>query len=215
MNETFWRERWTLGQIGFHESAPNRFLSRFIDRLGAPGEVFVPLCGKSTDLDLLASRGHRVTGCELVEKAARDYFAERDEEPELQARDYGELLSSPTRAVRIARGDVFAFTPDGPRFDAIFDRAALVALDPADRPRYAETLRKLLNPGGRILLVTFEHDIGSGPPWSVTPDDAHALFDGAFHYEELACEEVLDENPRFAERGARFVRERAVLLTLR
>lgn len=215
MDEAFWMERWSLGQIGFHESEPNRFLSGFIDHLGDPGSVFVPLCGKSVDLDHLAERGHRVTGCELVAQAVDDYFAERGEAPTRRETPYGALLSSPSRAVSIARGDVFDFEPEGELFDALFDRAALVALDPADRPRYAQKLASLLRPGGRALLVTFEHDIGSGPPWSVPPTEVAELFGEDFEIESLASGDALAANPRFGERGATYVRERAYALTRR
>lgn len=57
MKHNFWHERWEKRQIGFHEAKPNRFLLRFVDRLGPPGAVFVPTCGMSLDLDALVERG--------------------------------------------------------------------------------------------------------------------------------------------------------------
>jgi thiopurine S-methyltransferase len=216
MQSEFWHDRWTQGQIGFHEGAPNRFLARFAERLGPVGRsVFVPLCGKTVDLDVLAARGLRVTGCELVERAVEDYFREHNEHPTRAQHGAFSLVSSPTRSVRIAVGDVFAFAnPDGP-FDAVYDRAALVALDPAVRARYAQTLAASLVSGGVVLLVTMEHDLGSGPPFSVSREDVDLAFSSDFAVEELACEDAADSRARFIERGATYARERAYLLTRR
>jgi thiopurine S-methyltransferase len=216
MQSEFWHDRWTQGQIGFHEGIPNRFLTRFAERLGPAGaSVFVPLCGKTVDLDALAARGLRVTGCELVERAVEDYFRERDEQPTRAQHGAFSLVSSPTRSVRIAVGDVFAFVnPDGP-FDAVYDRAALVALAPADRDRYAKTLAASLVPGGVVLLVAMEHDLGSGPPFSVQREDVDLAFGSDFIVEELACEDAADARARFIDRGASYARERASLLTRR
>lgn len=211
MEPAFWHERWALGQIGFHEGAPNRFLTQFAERIADARAVFVPLCGKSTDLDALAARGHTVVGCELVEQAVRQYFSERGVEPSITETASATLFSH--GAVTIARGDVFAFESDRAPFDAAFDRAALIALSPEQREAYARKLRSLLAPGARVLLVTMEHDIGSGPPFSVSEEVVRALFTEAFAIEALADEDASASNPRFAERGATYVRERAWLLT--
>lgn len=210
MEPSFWHERWALGQIGFHEGAPNRFLLQFADRIAGARAVFVPLCGKSADLDALAARGHEVVGCELVEQAVRQYFAERGLEPEVAETPTATLFSH--GPVTIARGDVFAFESERAPFDAAFDRAALIALAPEQRESYARKLRSLLAPDARVLLVTMEHDLGSGPPFAVSEAVVRSLFTEDFSIEILADEDSAAGNPRFIERGASFVRERAWLL---
>lgn len=218
MQPEFWQARWEQGQIGFHEGAPNRFLARYLDRLGAPGAVFVPLCGKTHDLDLLAAKGWRVTGSELVPLAVEQFFLERGITPATRALPSGTEYASASEggaSVAIVVGDVFAFEPaDGP-FDALFDRAALVAIAPSDRERYAEKLASVLRQGGRMLLVTFEHDLGAGPPHSVPGEEVERLFAGAFSIEALADEDVLEGNPNIAARGATRLHERAWLLERR
>lgn len=71
-------------------------------------------------------------------------------------------------------------TTDGP-FDAIFDRASLVAIHPTLREDYVSVIGKLLRPGGRILLVVIERTGGdkeSGPPYSVPESQVRALYEG-------------------------------------
>ena len=63
--------------------------------------------------------------------------------------------------------------------------------------------------------VTMEHDLGSGPPFSVVEEVVRSLFDSEFTVDSLADEDVAQTNARFIERGASFVRERAYLLSRR
>ena len=45
-------------------------------------------------------------------------------------------------------------------FDAALDRGCFHYLDPRDRPRYADELRRVLRPGGRLLLRASLHAAG-------------------------------------------------------
>jgi thiopurine S-methyltransferase len=179
MNLDFWLSRWREGRIGFHEGAPNAFLRAHLATLGAARRVFVPLCGKTEDLAFLAAHGHAVVGVELVEDAVRAFFAEHELTPTVTSR--GALTEYASGAVTLLVGDVFATTPAllGP-IDALYDRAALIALPEALRVRYAAHLRALLPRGADGLLVTVEYppEAMSGPPFSVPEAEVRRLFDG-------------------------------------
>jgi thiopurine S-methyltransferase len=199
IDNDFWAARWAEGKIGFHEGRPNAMLERHVDRLGAGRRVLVPLCGKAVDLAYLAARGHTVIGVELVEDAVRAFFAEHQLTPAVAAR--GKLTAYRAGAITLLAGDVFDATDDvlGP-IDALYDRAALIAL-PADvRPRYVAHLRGLLPAGATGLLISIEypeHQL-SGPPFSVPEAEVRHLFDGL-------TVELLDSAPvrtgRLAEQG--------------
>jgi thiopurine S-methyltransferase len=75
----FWRERWRTGQIGFHQSAVDSRLTRHWADLALAGSsrVFVPLCGKSLDLEWLRERGYFVAGVELSAVALESFCVER------------------------------------------------------------------------------------------------------------------------------------------
>src|SRR5262245_40223150 len=127
MDADFWFQRWREGRIGFHEGAPNRFLVKYGDRLTGARRILVPLCGKTEDLAYLASRGHDVVGIELVEDAVRQFFAEHHLTPSITQR--GPFTNYTAGAITIVVGDFFATSPDlVGSIDAIYDRAALVAL---------------------------------------------------------------------------------------
>lgn len=176
----FWRERWSEGRIGFHEGRANAYLVKHGDRLAGATRVLVPLCGKAEDLAYLASRGHAVVGIEVVESAVRAFFDEHGLAPTIVPR--GAVTEYRAGAITIYAGDVFAVTAElaGP-FDALYDRAALIAL-PADvRQRYVPHLRTLLAPGARALVITFEFPDGTRtpPPHSVSGAEVRALYAGA------------------------------------
>lgn len=180
MDPAFWFARWQEGRIGFHEGAPNAFLAQHVDRLASHRRVLVPLCGKAEDLAFLASHGHEVVGIELVEDAVRQFFAEHGAEPTVEERHGMRCFT--WDAITLVAGDVFATTAEivGP-IDAIYDRAALVALPPETRVRYVAHLRRLAPAARRELLVTLDYppDAAAGPPFCVTDDEVHRLFAGA------------------------------------
>ncbi len=80
MEPEFWHGMWRDNRIAFHESRVNRLLERHWHAIDPePGvRVFVPLCGKSVDMQWLADRGHPVTGVELSPLAVEAFFAERE-----------------------------------------------------------------------------------------------------------------------------------------
>jgi len=180
MDPDFWRARWRDGQIGFHEGRPYELLARHHGHLGAGSTVFVPLCGKAVDMELLAAEGHRVVGVDLVESALRAFFAERTVTPEESTGDGTLRLGWGSIALRAA--DVFVLRAahlEGA--GAFYDRAAVVALPPALRARYVAHLRELLPAGSRGLVVTLEYDQArvDGPPFSVTEAELRSLYAGA------------------------------------
>jgi thiopurine S-methyltransferase len=215
MAKDFWQERWDTGQIGFHRAEPNDFLVRYIGRLtgGAAARIFVPLAGKSVDVTWLAERDHRVVACELVERAVEDYFHERHVVPHVHVQ--GRFTVHEHDEVRYLCGDIFDVKPlDTGPVDAIFDRAALVALPPQLQVAYVETLLDLLPRGGRILLVTFAYDQSriEGPPWSIDDARVHALYDARTHVEKL---EERDEamSQKYVDAGVTSLKECAYLIT--
>lgn len=184
-----WIARWRDGRIGFHEGHANAFLDRHIARLAGCRRVLVPLCGKTEDLAFLAARGHTVVGVELAEQAVREFFASHALVPSIVAR--GALVEYTAGAITLLVGDVFATTPEvvGP-VDALYDRAALIAL-PADlRPRYVAHLRTLLPASAPALVITLEYDqqLMTGPPFAVLASELRALHAGR-------AIELLEERP--------------------
>jgi thiopurine S-methyltransferase len=200
MHPDFWHQRWADNQIGFHQDAPSPLLLKHWASLGiAPGaRVFVPLAGKSLDMAWLASRGHRVLGVELSQRAVEQFFAENALAPELEETRYGTHYRA--GGIELIVGDAFGLDADLLRdCAAVFDRAALIALPPALRARYAGELYARLPAGCRGLLVTLEYPQAekAGPPFSVPEDEVHALYDRDWAVELLERRPIPPEHPGF------------------
>jgi thiopurine S-methyltransferase len=212
MSHEFWAERWGNRQIGFHLPVVNRHL---LARAGllppAPARVLVPLCGKSQDLVWLRDRGYQVVGVEFVEAAAREFFAEQRLEPAVTRQ--GRHLALSAGAITILVDDFLALDPGAVgTFAAAWDRAALVAMPAEQRAAYLVQLRRLVASDGRVLLVSFDHDLPGGPPFSVPEDEIDRLCGGLFSPERIDVQDVLSEEPRFRERGATRMSETVFLL---
>ncbi|MEZ5966960.1 MAG: thiopurine S-methyltransferase [Planctomycetota bacterium] len=215
MDRTFWEQRWAAGRTAFHRPDPHPLLRRHLDRLGPPGRVYVPLCGKSVDMLLLRQHGHEVVGTEFVVEAVHQFFRELGAEPERREAPPFESFAAP--GITILRGDAMAITRDhlGGAIDAVYDRGSLVAVDPARRTELADSLRRVSRRQGRILLVTLSYDQSKadGPPWSVDEATVRRLF--ARH----ASIEILDEqpdpgSPSLRDAGVSEFLERAYLIEL-
>ena len=200
MQPDFWHQRWADQQIGFHQSTPTPLLLKHWSALGiAPGAtVFVPLAGKSLDMAWLAAQGHRVLGVELSQRAVDDFFAEHGLQPEVEITRYG--IHHRAGGIELICGDAFALDAELLRDCAgVFDRAALIALPPALRARYAGELYAALPAGCRGLLVTLEYPQHErdGPPFSVPESEVHALYDGEWNIELRERRPIPPEHPGF------------------
>ncbi|MEM1237370.1 MAG: thiopurine S-methyltransferase [Pseudomonadota bacterium] len=186
MDANFWHERWQSGRIAFHEGAPNELMTRNFGRMGlAPGRIFVPLCGKAVDMVWLAAQGHEVIGAELDPLAVEAFYTENSIAPEVTA--HGSLRRFSGDGITIYQGDIFELgSGDIGTIDAVFDRAALVALPPEMRRRYAAHLLEITAKAPQFL-VTFEYSNPAmqGPPHSVPADEVKDHYSDTHEVSEL------------------------------
>ena len=215
MNPTFWTERWQAGQIGFHNGSVHPLLEKHwtLESLNTGEKVFVPLCGKSEDLYWLSRSGHEVLGVELSRIAVESFFEEHDLKPAFAELDHFGKWSA--QNIELLCGDFFDMQPaDMAGIRLVYDRAALIALPPDMRRRYADHLQQILGDGSRILLITLTYPQYqmSGPPFSVDEAEVHELFDEGFEIRLLEEENVLSNHQHFAARGLTELVERVYLL---
>ncbi|PNH87846.1 thiopurine S-methyltransferase [Vibrio diazotrophicus] len=204
----FWHSKWASNQIGFHLDDVNPLLIEHWHRTEPKREdkIFVPLCGKSEDLVWLATKHNQVHGVELSSIAVRSFFAEHFYTPlVIQLNAHHELYQFDE--LSIYTGDYF--TAPVETYDIVYDRAALVALPEEMRKEYVERLKSLLNPGGRILLVTLDYEQHemAGPPFSVPQEEIEQLF-AEFSIERLHQDSANAQHPKRAKKGlSRFAEE--------
>lgn len=218
MQKEFWLERWQREETGFHEGVVNAYLKQFWHELHlAHGSgVFVPLCGKSVDMQWLREQGHPVVGVELSEIAAQAFFTENNYTPKHSGDDRFEHYEA--NDIHIICGDFFDLRRgDLAGVKAVYDRASMVALPPEMRLQYAQHLLNILPQQARILLIAFDYPQTEmqGPPFALASAEVEALYREHADIRLLAQVDVLAQNPRFQKRGLSRLQESIYLLTLR
>jgi thiopurine S-methyltransferase len=218
MEKSFWLERWQRGEIGFHAAEVNAYLVQFWPelRVARNSQVFVPLCGKSVDMQWLRQQEHSVLGVELSHQAAQDFFKEAGCTPERQVDGHFECFEADD--ICVFCGDFFNLTrEDMAKVSAVYDRASMVALPPDMRARYVKHLVSILPRATQILLIAFDYPQSQmqGPPFAISADEILHQYGDYAEIRMLAELDVLADNPRFQKQGISSLQERIYLLTLR
>ena len=192
MDASFWRQRWEKNEIGFHESKANPLLVTPFHELsvGKGRRVFVPLCGKTLDISWLLSRGYRVAGAELSQLAIEQLFIDLGMQPDIEK--VGSIERWSDKNLDILVGDIFAVSRQilG-QIDAVYDRAALVALPESMRQHYAAHLMEITGKAPQ-LVVSYEYDqsLKEGPPFSVSNEEVCRHYASTYALTLVASTEV-------------------------
>jgi thiopurine S-methyltransferase len=218
MDADFWLQRWQEGRTGWHREAVMPLLEQHWPALHVPGgtRVLVPLCGKSLDMPWLASQGLHVRGVELAPAAVEQFFAGHELQPHSREAAYGTHYR--TGEIEIIRADIFELpAATFAECDAIYDRAALIALPPPMRERYAREVYDRLPAGCRGLLITLEYPQQQmqGPPFSVEEREVHRLLGERWDIDLLERRDILDSQPTFSEQGVTALSTAVYALTRR
>ncbi len=173
MNPEFWLEKWNKNDIGFHVNEVNPMLAKHSDALSlhTNNRVFLPLCGKTNDIYWLVQQGYQVVGIELIETAVEQLFSEMGIQPQTSQADGLKLYQ--TTHIDIFVGDFFALTEQQlGMVNAVYDRAALVALPPEMRQRYTQHLTAISHRAPQLLITyAYDQNLRAGPPFSVDQEE--------------------------------------------
>jgi thiopurine S-methyltransferase len=218
MEQDFWEQRWARCEIGFHQSQVHALLQKFWPtlELAKGSKVFVPLCGKSRDMVWLAAQGHDVIGSELSELAVRDFFAESGLVPTVSREGAFQVFRGGRYTIH--QGDFFALSSACLHGTvACYDRAAMIALPPEMRSRYAEKLTSILPAEAAIFAIAIEYPDGEiqGPPFSVPRDEVQALYCEHFDIAILEARDGLSTSDNLKRRGVTRLEEIAYLMRRR
>lgn len=215
MDNEYWHQKWQSKDIGFNQLQPHKLLQRYFSSLqiNAGAGVFLPLCGQSIDILWLAEQGYRVVGVELSQIACDAFFAEHNLAVNITEIDNFIVYNS--NKITIFCGDFFKFKREiiG-QIDAVYDRAALVALPTSMHKIYINHLIELINVSTKILLITTAYNQSEmqGPPFSINENDVNALFSTQFSINQLYSKQF-KAPAHLQAKGLLNASEKAFLLT--
>ncbi len=219
MEAAYWQKAWSEDRIGFHQKNVNSRLVKYWPKLelSGPVPVFVPLCGKSTDMLWLHEQGHPVMGVELSAKAAEAFFCDNELEYSIKEQSGFTVFEGIKAAagLDIWAGDFFSLSPEHvAKCGAYFDRAAMIALPDALRADYCSHLANLMKAtsAGLLLTITYDQSLMNGPPHSVTDENVRKLLGNAFDICTLEHYSGAERLGNLAKRGLETLDERVYLL---
>lgn len=175
----FWVDAWEKGRIPFHRNDVHPDLITFWPGLEIrpKSTILVPLCGKSRDMIWFLQQNYQVVGIELSEQAVLSFFQEQ--QMLFTVEIYPSAKKYCANSLSIWVGDIFSLQDELiPLVDAIYDRAALVALPQQLRPAYVRLCLNWLRPGGSIFLKSLSYTMNAiqGPPYSVSAAEVMQLY---------------------------------------
>jgi thiopurine S-methyltransferase len=199
MQADFWYQKWQKNEIGFHLADANPLLVKYFSKLQLKkgARVFLPLCGKTLDIAWLLAQGYRIAGAELSTIAIEDLFKSLNLTPNIKT--LGEISHFSAANIDIYVGDIFKLSPAMLGVvDAVYDRAALVALPDETRKLYTAHLQMLTNretPSKHVpqLLICFEYDqtLHAGPPFSISADEVKQHYQANYDITLLTSEDLI------------------------
>jgi thiopurine S-methyltransferase len=192
MDPSFWHQRWAKNEIAFHEATANPLLVTHFKELSLPKgrRVFVPLCGKTLDIAWLLSQGYRVAGAELSETAITQLFAGLGVEPQIST--VASLMRYRASDIDIFVGNIFDLSGSMlGEVDAIYDRAALVALPEHMRSRYTAHLMEMTDRAPQLLIsYVYDQRVMDGPPFSVPNEEVTQHYGRRYNIRLITSTEV-------------------------
>jgi thiopurine S-methyltransferase len=192
MEPVFWIRKWQQNEIAFHERDANPLLVAYFNNLSLPAgsRIFLPLCGKSRDIHWLLSRGYRVAGAELSRIAVEQLFLDLGIEPNISTS--GRISRYSAENIDIFVGNIFDLSrADLGRVDAVYDRAALVALPESIRKQYVTHLMAITDRAPQLLIgYNYDQRILDGPPFSVDHKEVARQYRDSYELVLLTSAEV-------------------------
>lgn len=207
MEHTFWHNKWEINQLGFHLDYVHPLLKRNLELFQVNGvlkdtnKIFIPLCGKTLDIQYLLNLGYQVVANDLSEIAAKAVFEQLKIKAEISIWPGGKVYSAAGLTYYV--GDFFQLKQENlGNVALVYDRAALIALPESMRLEYAQQMAKITQHASQ-LLITLDYDqtIAGGPPFAVPTQEVEALYGGAYPIQLIEEADIIEQEPRFKAKG--------------
>jgi 2-polyprenyl-3-methyl-5-hydroxy-6-metoxy-1,4-benzoquinol methylase len=172
-----------LDAVPWHSGQPDGRLIQLINQKRIPKGRVLDMCsGDGTNSIYLASKGFDVFGVDISSTAVRIARRRCEKRNVSCAYEVGDVLSIAPRK----------------KFDLVFDRGCFHHMSEEDKPRYINTVKRLLRPGGKFFLLCFSD---KNPPYkkNLSKEDIKGHFGHDFRIHFIK-DSVHREPPRGTKR---------------
>lgn len=216
MELSYWQSRWRKNNIGWHMDQVYPPLKKYWPEieLQKRSTVLVPLCGKSLDIVWLMEQEYNVIGVEISALAIRELLQLLG--GEFSKRQKGDFTVFSSQNVALWQGDFLKMESEFlPAIDAVYDKAALIALPPDKRKTYTGTVKNIISSHTKMLLNCFEYEQKEmkGPPFTVFREELDQHYGELFSINLLQKQSLFEQLQKFQSRGlSSYLTEKIYLL---
>jgi len=169
-SKQYWNRQYLEAQTGWDIGYVSPPLKEYFDQLPDKDlKILVPGAGNAWEVEYLFKQGFRNTY--LLDFAEESVAAFRKRCPEFPLKN-------------IITDDFFMH--DG-HYDLLVEQTFFSSIPPERREAYAQKVSHLLNPGGRLVGLLFNHPFGfEGPPFGGTEKEYKILFSKYFDFKAFS-----------------------------
>ena len=169
LSANYWNERYQTNQTGWDLGGVSPAIQQYIDEGNIPKDsvVLIPGAGRAYEAKYMLDNGY--TNIHVIDFA-----------PELIAQLRVEL---PTTALQLHCVDFFEH--EG-QYDFIIEQTFFCAIDPIKRNDYAQKMKSLLTPTGKLVGLLFNRAFEGGPPFGGSANEYNALFQKWFNHVQIS-----------------------------
>ncbi|GGG56124.1 methyltransferase domain-containing protein [Hymenobacter glacieicola] len=169
LDAAYWQQRYLTGQTGWDAGSITPPLLDYFRQLGLPDErrILIPGAGRAYEAEYLHRQGWRkVWVADVAAAPLRDFQQRVPDFP----------------AAHLLQQDFFALKPTPP-FDLLVEQTFFCALEPSQRPQYAQQCAQLLRPGGTLMGLLFDTEFSQlGPPFGGSREEYRSYFAPYFDF---------------------------------
>jgi SAM-dependent methyltransferase len=161
----YWQLRYESGETGWDAGAVTEPLRKYFEGLSDNNSrILIPGAGNAWEARWLHQHGFRNVVVLDIAKSPLENFAKKN--PDFPS-DH------------LIHGDFFSHAGT---YDLIVEQTFFCAIDPSMRSKYAETVHRLLKPGGLLAGVLFDFEFEGGPPFGGTREEYRDYFADKFRF---------------------------------
>jgi len=163
LSKEFWSQRYTDDSTGWDLGEISKPIKAYFNQVeNKELEILIPGCGNGHEAEYLHLQGFSNVHVLDFARAPLDALTHR-------------VPSFPKENVHC--GDFFEHQG---KYDLIVEQTLFCAIDPSLRKKYAENVKRLLEPNGQLIGLFFEFELDGGPPFGGDRKEYHTYFDPHF-----------------------------------
>lgn len=164
LDKAFWEERYTSGDMGWDIGYPSTPIKEYIDQLTDKDiKILIPGCGNAYEAEYLFIQGFSNVYLVDISTQALENFQNR-----VPGFPKEHLLNK-------------NFFEVEDQFDLIIEQTFFCAINPKLRPNYAQQVKKLLKPNGKLVGLLFDDPLNTEhPPFGGNEKEYRQYFEPIF-----------------------------------